>query len=57
MTTHRKTTLFGRVGDFLDVIGSAAAAAAAVENGRAPRARDLRVLGIDADQFRSIGKF
>lgn len=57
MTTPRKTTLIGRVGGFFDIIGSAAAVAGAVENGRSPKARHLKTLGIDPDQFRSIGKF
>jgi len=57
MTTHRKTNVFSRVGDFFEIFGSAAAAASAVENGRRPTARHLKRLGIDADQFRSIGKF
>lgn len=57
MATPRKTTLIGRVGGFFDLIGSAAAVAGAVENGRSPNARHLKTLGIDPDQFRSIGKF
>lgn len=57
MTIPRKTTLVSRVGSFFDLIGSAAAVAGAVENGRSPQARHLKTLGIDPDQFRSIGKF
>jgi len=56
MSTHRNTGLFARLGNFVDVFGSAIAAASAVEGGRSPKARDLRTLGIDADAFRSIGK-
>jgi hypothetical protein len=44
-----------RIGNFLDVLRCAAAAASATESGRQPRARDLRVLGIDPEQFRRIG--
>lgn len=57
MITTRKTSLIGRVGGFFDIIGSAAAVAGAVENGRSPNSRHLKNLGIDPDQFRSIGKF
>lgn len=57
MITTRKTSLIGRVGGFFDLIGSAAAVAGAVENGRSPNSRHLKTLGIDPDQFRSIGKF
>lgn len=42
---------------FFEILGSAIAAAAATENGRAPRARDLHVLGIDPAQFRGIRRF
>jgi hypothetical protein len=38
----------------VSILGSAIAAAAAVESGRQPRARDLRGLGIDPKQFREI---
>lgn len=57
MTTNRKPNLFNRVGGFIDFVGSAAAVAGAVESGRQPKARDLKTLGIDAEQFRSIGRF
>lgn len=57
MTTNRKPNLFNRVGGFIDFVGSAAAVAGAVEGGRQPKARDLKTLGIDAEQFRSIGRF
>lgn len=55
MSTTRKS-LFATLGNVFDVFGSAAAAAAAVESGGSPKARDLRTLGIDAGAFRSIGK-
>jgi len=55
MSTPRKT-LFATLGTVFDVFGSAAAAAAAVEGGRAPKAKHLKTLGIDSDAFRSIGK-
>lgn len=42
--------------NLLDIFGSAVAAAAATESGRAPRARDLRKLGIDPQQFRRIAQ-
>lgn len=56
MSTHRNTGLFARLGSFVDVFGSAVAAASAVEAGRSPKVRDLKTLGIDTDAFRSIGK-
>ena len=55
MSTPRKS-LFATLGTMLDVFGSAAAAASAVEEGRVPKSKYLRTLGIDADAFRSIGK-
>lgn len=55
MSTPRKS-LFATLGNFADILGSAAATAAAVEAGRQPKAKHLRTLGIDADAFRSIGK-
>lgn len=57
MSTNRKPSIFNRVGGFIDFVGSAAAVTSAVENGRDPRARDLKALGIEPEQFRSIGKF
>lgn len=55
MSTPRKS-FFATLGTFVEVFGSAAAVCNAVEGGRAPKARHLRNLGIDADAFRSIGK-
>lgn len=42
--------------EFFGIFASATAAAAAIENGRPARARDLRRLGIDPEAFRSIGR-
>ena len=56
MSTLRNTRLFATLGNIVDLFGSAAAAASAVEANRQPTARNLRTLGIDADAFRSIGK-
>ncbi|WIJ24698.1 hypothetical protein [Devosia sp. RR2S18] len=55
MSTPRKS-IFATLGTIVDVFGSAAAAASAVEAGRVPKAKHLRTLGIDAHAFRSIGK-
>jgi hypothetical protein len=55
MSTQRKSFL-ATLGTFVEVFGSAAAVSSAVEGGRAPKARHLKTLGIDADAFRSIGK-
>lgn len=53
-----KTRKFvSQIGDFFEVIGSAAAVASAVDTGRTPRARDLKKLGIAPDSFRSINQF
>ena len=43
-----------RIGDILTLIGDAIATAAAVGEGRQPKARNLRGLGIDPKQFREI---
>ncbi|MEA3536903.1 hypothetical protein [Rhizobium sp. CC-YZS058] len=43
-----KRNFFGRA---FAVLGAASAAAAAVEGGRKPRARDLTTLGIDPASF------
>jgi hypothetical protein len=43
-----------RILDLLSTFGSAVAAASASSQGRQPRARDLRALGIDPEQFRKI---
>ncbi len=45
-----------RIGNLLDVFGSAVAAARAVEANRQPSARDLDVLGIDPKAFAKIGR-
>ena len=55
MSTTRKS-FFATLGTFVEVFGSAAAVSNAVEGGRAPKAKHLKSLGIDADAFRSIGK-
>lgn len=57
MTTNRKNHVFNRVGDFIDLVGSAVSFARAARNGRIPRDRDLQALGVDAELFRSLGKF
>jgi hypothetical protein len=57
MSTLRSKNLFATLGTIVDVFGSAAAAAAAVEAGHQPKARHLRTLGIDEAAFRSVGKF
>ena len=43
-----------RLGEILTIIGDAIATAAAVERGHQPKARNLRGLGIDPEQFRKI---
>jgi hypothetical protein len=53
--SNRQQTL--KIGEFFQVLGNAIAAASAVSHGRQPRARDLRGLGIDAEQFRKIRNF
>lgn len=45
-----------RIAGFLSAFGSAIAASAAVERGAKPKARDLRALGIDPEQFGRIGR-
>lgn len=49
-----RTTLLHRVGEFLGVVRAAGRTASAIESNRAPAARDLKVLGIDPEAFRSI---
>ena len=49
----RNSTL-AMIGDFVDMIGSAINVAGAVEGRRNPRSRDLKKLGIDPAQFRTI---
>jgi hypothetical protein len=43
--------------EILQIMGDALATAAAVRQGRQPRARNLRGLGIDPEQFRQIGRY
>lgn len=57
MSSLRNTKLFATLGEIANAFGSATAVAASVEAGRAPRAKDLRTLGIEPDAFRSIGRF
>ena len=45
------------VSEILTVIGDALASASAVQQGRQPRAKNLRGLGIDPAQFRKIGRY
>lgn len=45
---------FAAIGTFFDLLGSAAAVSAAVENRRHPQAADLKRLGIDPERFRSV---
>ena len=55
MSNPRKS-FFATLNTFVEVFGSAAAVSSAVEGGRAPKAKHLKALGIDADAFRSIGR-
>jgi hypothetical protein len=48
---------FLAVGAFFTVFGSAMAASRAAENGRKPRAHDLRNLGIDPATYDTIRRF
>ncbi|MDI6025581.1 hypothetical protein QBK99_05105 [Corticibacterium sp. UT-5YL-CI-8] len=48
---------FNRIGNFFSTIGSAVAAANAVERGLIPEARHLRKLGIDPRHFKDIARF
>lgn len=57
MTTNRKPSLLDRVGGFIDVLGSAVAVSGALQGRREPKAHDLMVLGIEPNQFRSMGRF
>jgi len=45
------------VSEILTVIGDALATASAVQQGRQPKAKNLRGLGIDPAQFRTIGRY
>ena len=42
--------------DLFSMFGAANAAAAATHEHRTPRGRDLRALGINPEQFRTIGR-
>lgn len=53
MSTSARSRIFG----LLSAFGSAVAAAAASSQGHQPKARDLRALGIDPEQFRTIKHF
>jgi hypothetical protein len=53
--TTRKT--FSAIGDFFSTFGSAVAVSRAVNAGRKPRSRDLRILGIDPARFDTIRRF
>jgi hypothetical protein len=44
------------IGNFFDTLGSAVAVSRAVEARRAPRASDLKRLGIDPAAFGTIGR-
>lgn len=56
MSTPRKNKFFAALDTFATVFGSAAAVSAAVEAGRAPKAKHLEALGIDPVAFRNVGK-
>jgi hypothetical protein len=49
--------VFSAIGNIFTTFGSAVAASRAVENGRKPRANDLRNLGMSATAFDKIGRF
>ena len=49
--------VFSAIGDFFTVFGSAVAASRAVEDGRKPRAHDLRNLGMEPGAFDKIRRF
>ncbi len=44
----------GYLGNIIDIVGAAISASAAVDSRRAPKARDLRTLGIDPAAFPSV---
>ena len=56
MSTPRKNKFFATLDTFVTVFGSAVAVSAAVEAGRAPKAKNLTALGIEPTAFRSIGR-
>lgn len=45
------------IAELISVFGNAVAASSAVSHGRQPNARDLRALGIEPAQFRTIKRF
>ena len=45
------------VSEILTVIGDALASASAVQQGRQPKAKNLRGLGIDPAEFRKISRY
>jgi|GEM_PF-1639860 len=53
MSVHKRSKLV----ELLGVFGNAVAAASAVNHGRQPNAHDLRALGIEPAQFRTIKRF
>ena len=53
MSTKTRSSLV----EFMSIFGSAIAAASAINHGRQPHARDLRGLGIDPQQFRTIKRY
>ncbi|WP_164474163.1 hypothetical protein [Devosia sp. Leaf64] len=55
MSTPRKNKFFATLDTFVTVFGSAVAVSAAVEGGRAPKAKHLRTLGINPTDFPSTG--
>lgn len=56
MNAPRKNQLFAALDTFATVFGSAVAVSAAVDAGRAPKAKHLTALGIDPAAFRTIGR-
>lgn len=48
---------FSAIGGFFSTFGSAVAVSRAVNTGRKPHSRDLRILGIDPAQFDTIRRF
>ncbi len=50
-TAPATTGLFDAIASFFGIFGAAIKASAAVENGRTPKAADLRTLGIDPKAF------
>jgi len=52
-----KRNSLATIGDMIAALGSAIAAAHAVEAGRRPRAQDLVKLGIEPKAFERIGRY